>query len=83
MTAQKNKLIFGTQMELARTVLLPLVPRIKVAINPPEVVKVDNEGFRVDMNNMRPFIPYMVQFLDSRYVIWKDGSGSLVVTEAQ
>ena len=81
MTIQKNELIMGTRMELALTVMLQFVPRIALPLNPPEIVKVNDEGFRVDMNKMRPFVPYMVQFLDSKYVIWKDGSGSLVVTE--
>ena len=82
MTAQKSELILETRMDLAGIILSPLVPRIEVPLNPPEIVQVDDDGFRVDMNMMRPCAPYMVQFLDSRYLIWKTGAGSLVVTEA-
>lgn len=50
-------------------------------MNPPEIVRIEGEEFRIDMNNMEPLRPYLMKFLDSRYVIWKNKDGALVINE--
>lgn len=55
---------------------------VNVPVNPPEIVSIEGDEFRIDMNNMEPLRPYMMKFLDARYVIWKNQDGALVMTEA-
>lgn len=57
--------------------ILPL----KIPTNPSEIVTVDDSGFRVNVNRMEPHTPYLVEFIDSRYLIWKTKDEALVMTE--
>lgn len=55
---------------------------IKIPTNPPEIVTIGDSEFRVDVNRMEPYTPYLVEFMDSRYIIWKTKNEALVMTEA-
>lgn len=55
---------------------------VVVPVNPPEIVSIEGEEFRIDMDSMEPLQPYLMDFLDSRYMIWKNQDGALVMTEA-
>lgn len=52
-----------------------------VPVNPPDIVSIKDDGFIIDMNNMETMQPYRMNFLDSRYVIWKNQDGALVIEE--
>ena len=52
-----------------------------IPVNPPEIVTVDGEEFKVNMDKMEINAPYFVDFLDSRYLIWKNMDGALVINE--
>ena len=54
---------------------------IAVPVNPPEIVSIEDEEFRIDIDNMEQLRPYLMEFLDSRYIIWKNQDGALVMTE--
>lgn len=55
--------------------------KIDIPVNPPKIVLVEGDEFRIDMNNMEPLQPYLMTFLDSRYVIWKNQDSALVMNE--
>lgn len=63
--------------------LLPDRFRLIVSVNPPDVVSIDGEEFSIAMNNMAPLTPCLLEFLDSRYMIWKNQDGALVMGEVQ
>ena len=63
--------------------LLPDRFRIIVCANPPDVVSIDGEELSIDMNNMAPLTPCLLEFLDSRYMIWKNQDDALVMGEVQ
>ena len=54
---------------------------IVVPVNPPEIVSIEGEEFRIDMDKMEQLRPYLMEFLDSRYMIWKNQDSALVMTE--
>ena len=54
---------------------------IVVPVNPPDIVSIKDDGFIIDLDNMDAMQPYLMNFLDSRYVIWKNQDGALVVEE--
>ena len=72
-----NLLLAAQIVTLVKPVLL------KVPVNPPDIVAIDDTWFTVDMNRMEPFVPCVVEFLDSRYVIWKNKDSGLVLTEVE
>ena len=62
---------------LAGMIALPL----KAPVNPPDIVIVSDTGFNVNVNRMKPGKFYMVEFMDVRYIIWKNRDDALVMTE--
>lgn len=66
----------------ARTAaILPDRLKLDLPVNPPDIVSIDGDEFIVNMNNMKPLTPYLLEFMDSRYVIWKNQDGALVIDE--
>ncbi len=66
----------------ARTAaILPDRFKLDLPVNPPDVVSIDGDEFNVNMNNMKPLAPCLLEFMDSRYVIWKNRDGALVIDE--
>ena len=59
------------------------VSEFKIVTNPPKVITIYDSGFRVDVNLMDAYIPYLVEFMSSRYLIWKKKDNALVVTEVE
>ena len=72
----------GTLMATPVVKLLAVRFAITVPVNPPEIVDIEGDEFSIDLDNMETLQPYMMEFLDSRYVIWKNQDGALVMTEA-
>lgn len=62
--------------------LLAVQFAVAVPVNPPEIVSIEGEEFQIDMNSMEPLRPCVMELLDSRYMIWKNEDGALVMTEA-
>ena len=56
---------------------------IPLQVNPPDIVTIEDDEFRIDMNNMKPGRPYMMKFEGSTYVILKNGDGALVMEEVE
>ena len=54
---------------------------VAVPVNPSEIVSIEGEEFRINMNSMKTLQPYLIEFFDSRYVIWKNQDSALVMTE--
>ena len=54
---------------------------LKAPVNHPDIVTINDTGFRVNMNKMKPGKFYMVEFMDDRYLIWKNRDDALVMTE--
>ena len=54
---------------------------IDIPMNPQDIVLIEGDEFRIDMNNMELLQPYLMTFLDSRYMFWKNQSGALVLVE--
>lgn len=71
-----------TLMAIPFIKFFPVRLSVAVPVNPSEIVSIEGEEFRIDMDRMKPLRPYMMEFLDSRYVIWKNQDGALVMTEA-
>ena len=55
--------------------------KIDIPVNPPKIVLIEGDQFSIDMNEMETLRPYMMTFLDSRYMFWKNQKGALVLTE--
>ena len=56
---------------------------IKAPANPPGIVTIHDSGFRIDVNQMTEGVPYVVEFMESQYLIWKRKDGALVVTDIE
>ncbi len=54
---------------------------IKAPVNAPGIVTITDTGFRVSVNQMESGKFYMVEFMDARYLIWKNKDNALVITE--
>lgn len=54
-----------------------------VQANPPDIVTIEDDEFRINMNNMEPLRRYVMEFDGSTYVIWKNGDGALVMEEVE
>lgn len=61
---------FRRRLPLLPLLFLPRGLKVEITVNPPDIVRIEGEEFRIDMNNMEPLRPYLMKFLDSRYVIW-------------
>lgn len=46
-----------------------------------DIVKFENIGFDINMNNMIQERKYLFSFEDSKYVIWKNSSDELTIKE--
>lgn len=55
--------------------------KLNITINPPKIVTIDGPEFKVDMKKMKPHTPYLVEFMNLRYLIWKDEKDALVINE--
>ena len=64
-----------------RAMSFQLIHMPNIPLNPPDIVSKNNEGFSIDMNNMEQGRPYMMTFDGSKYVLWKNENGSLVIRE--
>ena len=53
----------------------------EILINPPEIITINDQEFKVNMTKMKTNTPYFVDFMDSRYIIWKNKNKSLVINE--
>ena len=78
----------GSQSQISGVIFTPIAilakPKIitDILVNPPDIVLIkDDEGFIINLNNMETMQPYRMNFLDSRYVIWKNEKGALVIEE--
>ncbi len=78
----------GSQSQISSVVMSTLIailakPKIitDILVNPPDIVLIKDEGFIINLNNMETMQPYRMNFLDSRYVIWKNEKGALVIEE--
>lgn len=49
--------------------------------NPPNIVQFTDSGFDINMNNMTVNIPYVVEFEDVKYAVWKNDSAELAMVE--
>ena len=76
MQAQMGALIAVPVVKLAEFSFIMDVP-----VNPPDIVTIKDDGFVIDLDSMETMQPYRMNFLDSRYVIWKNQDGALVVEE--
>ena len=54
---------------------------LKDPVNPQDIVTVNDAGFRVNVNKMELGKFYLVEFMDARYLIWKNKDEALVMTE--
>lgn len=55
---------------------------INIPVNPLEIVQIEGDEFSINMNNMVPLQPYLIESSDFRYMIWKNENDALVMTEA-
>ena len=54
-----------------------------IPVNPPKIVLFDGDDITIDMNNMESLQPCIISFMDSRYVVWKNQDGALVMEEVE
>lgn len=54
---------------------------LKDPVNPQDIVTVNDAGFRVNVNKMELGKFYLVEFMDARYLIWKNKDEALIMTE--
>lgn len=68
----------GTVMRVMpfRLILAPDIP-----LDPPDIVSKNGEGFSINMNNMEQGRHYMMTFEGSKFVLWKNYAGALVIRE--
>ena len=78
----------GSQSQISSVVMSTLIAILAkskiitdILVNPPDIVLIKDEGFIINLNNMETMQPYRMNFLDSRYVIWKNEKGALVIEE--
>ena len=77
----------GSQSQISGVIPTPIAilakPKIitDILVNPPDIVLIKDEGFIINLNNMETMQPYRMNFLDSKYVIWKNEKGALVIEE--
>ena len=55
--------------------------RINAPVNPSEIVTINETGFKVNVKHMESGKFYIVEFMDARYLIWKNKDEALVMTE--
>lgn len=55
--------------------------RMNLPVNPPEIVTIKGDEFRIDTNRMEPLVPYILKFRDSKYLICKNDDGSMAMDE--
>ena len=76
MQAQMGALIAVPVVKLAEFSFITAIP-----VNPHGIVSIKDDGFVIDLDSMETMQPYRMDFLDSRYVIWKNRDGALVIEE--
>ena len=75
------------QTQMGALIAVPVVKLVElrftmaIPVNPPGIVTIKDDGFVIDLDSMKTMQPYRMNFLDSRYVIWKNQDGALVVEE--
>lgn len=57
------------------------VSAFKISVNPSKIVVIDDSGFKINVNLMNAYTPYIIEFRGSKYLIWKNKDSALVVTE--
>lgn len=70
---------FHSMTHTVLAIVVPLKPNIP--LDPPDIVSKNDEGFSINMNNMERSKPYMMTFEDSKFVLWKNKDGALVIKE--
>lgn len=73
--------VFSNMMVHSMVSVQVVVNMMAVPLDPPDIVTKRADGFSIDMNNMEPLMPYMMTFEDSKYVLWKNENGALVIRE--
>lgn len=73
----------GIQQMWMLRVLWAIPVSYHTRVNPPDIVTIEGDEFRIDMNNMEPLRHYIMKFDGSTYVIWKNDDGALVMDEVE
>lgn len=76
-------LMFPDDLTARVMALVPPALKVDIPWDPPEIVLKNADGFSIDTKNMERFKLYMMTFMDSTYVIWKDRNDALVITEVE
>ena len=82
---QLEETALGGVPQVLATIVWSVIPAAHqyVQANPPDVVAIEDDEFRINMNNMEPLRRYVMKFDGSTYVIWKNGDGALVMEEVE
>lgn len=57
--------------------------KMAIQTNPPDIVSMQGDEFSIDTNKMELLTPYLLEFQDSKYLIWKKANGSMVMEEVR
>lgn len=55
---------------------------IIIPVNPPKIVTITDDDITISLNEMDRWVPYVVLFQRSRYLIWKNDDDALVMIDA-
>lgn len=76
---QIHATLSGVIQRFTSVVVVPIL--IPIEVNPPDIVTIKDDEFRIGMNNMKPGKPYLMKFRGSTYVILKNEDDALVIEE--
>lgn len=71
----------GVVQRLTSVLIVPVL--VPIQVNPPDIVTIEDDEFRIEMNNMKTHRRYLMKFDGSTYVIWKNNDGALVMDEVE
>ena len=70
-------LLISKSVELIHTHILV----IQAEVNPPEIVTIKGDEFKIDLNRMKQDVPYVLEFQGSRFLIQKNKDGAMTMDD--
>lgn len=76
---------FATQVPaiISSSILSVAVIAVPIPVNPPKIVAMGKDEFTIDLHEMKRWVPCVVEFHESKYMIWKNDDDALVMIDAE
>lgn len=68
--------------KMAVSIITWFMPLIRtIPVNPPEIVTIKDDEFKIDLNRMAQDTPYVLEFQGSRFLIQKNKDGAMTMDD--